>query len=247
MDKGYTDLHSHILYETDDGSGSLEETINMIKALADAGFSASCATPHNIPGNDNILLLSKSREKIRIIGETLEQQHIGYTINTGAENYFDASLEIKNPDYFIPLGNSETFLVEIPFIGETSHHIDALHKTGLHCIIAHVERYMDIVQNPDKATVLKQAGFLLQMNFGSLIGVYGADVMKAAHVLLKKGIVDVIATDIHDIHHAGPILKKGMKRLETLLSPVKVNQVLRDNPSGILNRGYATAASESKE
>ncbi len=240
MNKGFTDLHSHILYETDDGSGSIEETVKMIKVLADSGFTASCATPHNIPGNDNGVLLSMSREKIRNIGEALAKQHLEYPVNTGAENYFDASLNIKSPDYFIPLGNSETFLVEIPFIGEISHHIDALHKTGLRCIIAHVERYMDIVQNTEKALTLKQAGFMLQMNFGSLIGVYGSDIMKAAHVLLKNDLIDVIATDIHDIHHAEVILKKGMKRLETLVPPEKVTRVLRDTPSSILNSGYTT-------
>jgi protein-tyrosine phosphatase len=237
MNKGYIDTHSHILYETDDGPGSIEESIKIIKAIINAGFSTSYATPHNIPGSDKSILLSKSKDRIQKISEILEKQNINYEINTGAENYFDASLNIKTPgDYFIPLGNSDIFLVEIPFIGESSHHIDTLHKSGLRCIIAHVERYMDIVQNPDKVDIFKQAGFMLQMNFGSLIGVYGFDIMKTANYLLKKDAIDVIATDIHDIHHADIILKKGIKRLETLVRPAKVLQFLKDKPYSILSK-----------
>ncbi len=239
MNKGYIDIHSHILYETDDGSGSIEESIKIIKALIDAGFSTSCATPHNIPGSDKSIVLSKSKDKIHKISEILQKQNINYEINTGAENYFDASLNIKTPyDYFIPLGNTDIFLVEIPFIGESLHHIDALHKSGLRCIIAHVERYMDIIQNPDKLEIFKQAGFMLQMNFGSLIGVYGYDVMKIANHILKKDIIDVIATDIHDIHHADIILKKGFRRLETLVKPEKVLYFLKDKPYSILNKSH---------
>ena len=238
MNKGYVDIHAHLLYETDDGSGSIEETIKILQGLFDAGFSASYATPHNIPGKDTPLLLAKSKDKIQKISEILGRQGMDYTLYTGAENYFDASLNIKDPDYFIPLGNSGTFLVEIPFIGESTHHIDALHKTGRRCIIAHVERYLDIVQNPDKVIVLKQAGFMAQTNIGSLIGIYGFDIMKTANYLLKKDLIDVLATDIHDIHHADIILKKGMKRLETLVQPVKIIQLLKENHAALLRTGY---------
>ncbi len=238
MNKGYVDIHAHLLYETDDGSGSIEETVKILQGLIDAGFSTSYATPHNIPGNDTSLLLTKSKDKIQKISEILEKKGIDYTLNTGAENYFDASLNIQDPDYFIPLGDSDTFLVEIPFIGESSHQIDALHKTGRRCIIAHAERYLDIVQNPDKITILKQAGFMVQTNVGSLIGVYGFEIMKTANYLLKKDLIDVLATDIHDIHHADIILKKGLKRLETLVHPAKILQLLKENHAALLHAGY---------
>ena len=238
MNKGYIDIHAHLLYETDDGSGSIEETVRILQGLFDAGFSASYATPHNIPGKDTSLLLAKSKDKIQKISEILGRQGMDYTLYTGAENYFDASLNIKDPEYFIPLGDSDTFLVEIPFIGESSHQIDALHKTGRRCIIAHAERYLDIVQNPDKVIVLKQAGFMVQTNIGSLIGVYGFDIMKTANYLLKKDLIDILATDIHDIHHADIILKKGMKRLETLVQPAKIIQLLKENHAALLRTGY---------
>lgn len=239
MDKGYIDIHSHILYDIDDGAGTIEESVAIIKALVDAGFSTSIATPHNMPGNDRITLIARCRERINSITERLEPLKINYEILSGAENYFDASLNIKDPaGYFVPLGSSETFLVEIPFIGETSHHISALHKTGLRCVIAHVERYIDIVQNPDKAYMCKEAGFLLQMNIGSLIGIYGFDVMKTANYLLNAGIIDIISTDIHDTGHADAVLKKGFKRMEAIMPSRQISRTLKDIPSDILQNRY---------
>lgn len=226
-DKGYVDIHSHILYDIDDGPGTIEESVEIVKLLIHAGFSTSYATPHNMPDNDRDALLSGIEERINSIYLALESEGITYKINTGAENYFDSSLNIKNPEsYFIPLGNSHIFLVEIPFIGEISYHLGALHKTGFQCIIAHVERYLDVVQNPDKLFMFKKSGFLFQINIGSLIGVYGLDVMRTANYLLTSGVIDVIATDIHGIEHADIVLKKGLKRLKTVASAYQISEDL---------------------
>lgn len=234
--KGYIDIHSHILYSIDDGAGTIEESVKIVKVLVDMGFSASYATPHNIPRNDRDDLIQRIEDRAMQISRALESEGVAYKIHTGAENYFDVSLNIKNPEsYFIPLGNSDVFLVEIPFIGEISHHITALRRTGLKCIIAHVERYMDIVQSPDKASLLKEAGFLLQMNIGSIIGVYGIDVMKTANRLLETDIIDAIATDIHDLNHANIVLKKGLKRLETLTPHEQLTRILKNTPYDILH------------
>lgn len=234
--KGYIDIHSHLLYEIDDGAGSIEESVAIIKALANKGFSASFATPHNMPGNDRQTLIERCKDRINNIEGKLGPLGIQYTILCGAENYFDASLETDDPaGYFIPLGSSNTYLVEIPFIGEISHHIVSLKKTGMRCILAHMERYIDVIQNPDKASLCREAGFFLQMNIGSLIGVYGIDVMKTANSILQAGLVDIISTDIHDATHAEIVLKKGLKRVDALLPSGGISRILRDSPLDILN------------
>ncbi len=236
-DKGYADMHSHILYDIDDGVTTIEESVEIVKLLAHAGFSTSYATPHNMPGNDRNTLLSGIKERINRIYLALESEGITYKINTGAENYFDTSLNIKNPEsYFIPLGDSNVFLVEIPFIGEISYHLGALRKTGFQCIIAHVERYLDVVQNPDKLFMFKKSGFLFQINIGSLIGLYGLDVMRTANYLLTSGVIDVVATDIHSIEHARIILKKGLKRLEAVASAHQISDDLSNISYKIPNK-----------
>ena len=40
------DFHSHIIFEVDDGSQSIEESIRLVKEAKRAGFNAIIATPH---------------------------------------------------------------------------------------------------------------------------------------------------------------------------------------------------------
>ena len=46
---GLVDLHCHILYGVDDGAQSLEDSLEMGKALVELGFSVVAASPHNRP------------------------------------------------------------------------------------------------------------------------------------------------------------------------------------------------------
>lgn len=46
----YIDIHSHILCGIDDGSRSLEESINIIKNMKNIGFNNIIITPHYIEG-----------------------------------------------------------------------------------------------------------------------------------------------------------------------------------------------------
>src|SRR5271157_2122735 len=41
------DIHSHILWELDDGAGSLEESIAMLQAARESGTTDIVATPHS--------------------------------------------------------------------------------------------------------------------------------------------------------------------------------------------------------
>ena len=60
------DIHSHILPEIDDGSHSLDESIEMCRASADDGVSVMVATPHAHDGvhttHDPAFLLQKVNE-----------------------------------------------------------------------------------------------------------------------------------------------------------------------------------------
>mgnify|MGYP003533774140 CR=1 FL=1 len=46
-----TDIHSHILFDVDDGSQSLDESIELLKQMAAIGFKNVILTPHYIKGS----------------------------------------------------------------------------------------------------------------------------------------------------------------------------------------------------
>ena len=47
-----TDVHSHILFNIDDGSYSIEESITLLKELKSIGFTNVILTPHYIKGSE---------------------------------------------------------------------------------------------------------------------------------------------------------------------------------------------------
>ena len=47
-----TDVHSHILFNIDDGSDSIEESITLLKELKSIGFTDIILTPHYIKGSE---------------------------------------------------------------------------------------------------------------------------------------------------------------------------------------------------
>ena len=43
-----TDIHSHILFDVDDGSKNIEESITLLKKMKEIGFNNVILTPHYI-------------------------------------------------------------------------------------------------------------------------------------------------------------------------------------------------------
>ena len=64
------DIHSHILPELDDGSRSLEESLDMARIASEDGITHMVATPHMFNG------LSDNPETVEIIErvQTLQEQ-----------------------------------------------------------------------------------------------------------------------------------------------------------------------------
>ena len=64
-------------------------------------------------------------------------------------------------------------------------------------LIAHIERYMCIVKEIDRAYELSNMGAFIQVNASSVIGESGKDIKKFIKKLMKDEMVDVIGTDAH--------------------------------------------------
>ena len=61
-----TDIHSHILFDVDDGSSSIEESIELLKKLKSVGFDNVILTPHYIESSD---YTSENEEKLQKLEE----------------------------------------------------------------------------------------------------------------------------------------------------------------------------------
>ena len=83
-----TDWHCHILPGLDDGPASIEESIEMARALADAGFTTVHCTPHCIRGLYNNTA-AQVKVATRELQEAIDKVGISLVLVPGFEYYLD--------------------------------------------------------------------------------------------------------------------------------------------------------------
>ena len=97
-------------------------------------------------------------------------------------------------------------------------------------MIAHPERNQAIVRKPGIIEPFVKSGCLLQITAGSLCGIFGSEPKKTAKKLLKKGWVNVIASDAHNNQKRKPEIEPGRKVAEKIVGETESWAMVRDRP-----------------
>ena len=196
-----TDIHSHIIFNVDDGSYSIDESIALIKKLKSVGFNNLIMTPHYIEGSNFVCENDEKLEKLEILREKVKEENIDINLYLGNEIFIsDYIIEgIKNNKIYT-LNNSKYLLFEIPFHNQILGLTDIIYEmkvAGYIPILAHPERYTYFQDNYHLVDELKKEGLLFQCNFSSILGGYGDRAKKLIKYMLKNKYVDYLGTDIH--------------------------------------------------
>lgn len=196
-----TDIHSHILYDVDDGSRTIEESIELLQRMYDVGFRNVIFTPHYIEGSDYKCVNKEKREKFSKLKEELENRRININIYLGNEIFINENIhELIEKDEIHTLNDTNYILVEFPFHNQVINVEDIIYELtvkGYTPIIAHPERYSYFQDNYKEVDRLRKEGFLFQGNYSSILGYYNKESEKLLKYMLKKGYIDFLATDIH--------------------------------------------------
>lgn len=232
------DIHSHLLYGIDDGSKSLEESVDIIKNMEKQGFTDMILTPHYINGSN---YSSSKRKNIKLMKELrnmLEMENVNVNLYLGNEIYIDDDInDLLEEEEICSLDDSNFLLIELPMSGEYEGYIDLfeyLMNKGYKVILAHPERYHSFQNNFNKIYELEEIGVYFQCNFESILGSYGKGAIKTVKRLLKEKKVSFIASDIHHRKHDYGKFKKSIKKMRKYLSKDELNILLNENPSKII-------------
>ena len=80
------DIHCHILPGVDDGSGNLNDSIEMAQLAAESGTKGIVVTPHcNIPGMFGNYYGAEFKEKFMHLKQVLEQKNTPVQVYPGQE------------------------------------------------------------------------------------------------------------------------------------------------------------------
>lgn len=229
---GYIDMHSHILPGLDDGSRSTQQSLEMLRIAYEEGIDMIIATPHNMPGKGQPLL-EKVQERAAKLQQIAEQEGIPIQILIGTEYYFrEEVLETLEDEAAITMNSSEFVLVEFEPIVERIYFRNALRDilgTGYRPIVAHVERYANIMKEKSMLRDLKKMGALIQVNAASVIGDNGRVAKKDVKCLLKEQLVDFVATDAHSDGRRAPFMHKCAAYLYKKYNAEYVDELLFGN------------------
>lgn len=207
------DIHTHILPEIDDGSKNVDESIAMLDALSKQGVDTVVATPHfyidRIDVRDFLKRRTESFEKLK---KSLDKLVDRPQIALGAEVQFYPELSSLDGIERFCIGETKYLLVEMPFVpwnGYTYQTINHLSMSrGIIPVIAHIERYIDFMNEKKTVLKLKEAGALIQINSSFIID---RGTRRKALSFLKQNTVSFIASDCHNLESRPPNIEKSFE------------------------------------
>lgn len=173
------DIHCHILPGVDDGSPSMEDSLEMARMAADSGVTDIIATPHcNLPGNGPKNYRSASlRAAFSRLQQALDAEGIPLRIHPGAEVFCTPELpRLLDQRQLQTLGGSRYLLVEFYF-DESAEFMEQcfrdIRHRGLVPVAAHPERYNAVQRDPARLEGWFRRGIVIQLNKGSVLGRLG--------------------------------------------------------------------------
>lgn len=233
------DVHSHILPDIDDGSRSMEETIEMIKQAKEAGFDAIISTSHYLEGyyEADVKIRTNLIKKIK---EELKKQKIDIDLYIGSEIYISENLEelVKNKKVSC-LNNSDYMLFEFPLNAKPINMKDLIYsiqKLKKIPVLAHPERYAFIQEDPEIIYELIEMGVLMQSNYSSFIGRYGSKAETLAKKMLKCNMIHMLGSDCHRKNTTYKEIDEVLKIIDSIAGEEKRKELTSINPMHVVKK-----------
>ena len=177
--ENFIDIHNHILPGIDDGAKTVKDSIELIKGFSDIGVKKFIATPHIMhnyyPNNYDTIHAANGKLQNTLLSEDMKE----ITLDVAAEHMIDANFDhLLEQEKVMPLRNSY-LLIEMSYLQPPINFDEAILNIAAH-------RYFPILAHPERYSFLHLGQY------------YGKDVQKKAHKLLQNGLIDYVASDVHN-------------------------------------------------
>jgi protein-tyrosine phosphatase len=197
------DVHSHFIPGIDDGSKSMEDSVEMIRVFYNLGYKKIITTPH-IMGDfyrNTPELILDGLEKLR---HQLKVEGIPIELAAAAEYYVDYEFENKIGNEKLLTFGDQYILIEISYVNQPDNLDRVLFKlqtSGYKPVLAHPERYPFWFDKIEQFENLFNNGVLLQLNINSLTGYYSPGTKRMAETLIDKNFIRFLGSDCHHKGH----------------------------------------------
>jgi len=215
----FVDIHSHILPNIDDGSNSEATTLKMLRTAEGEGIVAIIATPHFIPGY-NSYDEEQLQCKFELVNSIIKSNNINISFYLGSELFIDIdAIKCLANTTCHTLADSDYVLVELPIRWNSTVIENLLYNIGLQgykIILAHIERYDYLMDNPSLLRDLIMRGVYTQVNASTVL-TKDKKIRNNIAKLLKNNYVHFIATDCHSNGRRKPLMKEAYGTVQDMI------------------------------
>lgn len=234
------DIHTHVLPGVDDGSSSMDMSLEMLFLAAESGVDTLVATPHcNIPDEYENYVSDELLELWNLLNREKDRLGIPLRLCRGMEAFATDDLpELLEQGKVWTLNDTRYFLTEFSFDEDPDFCWNVLRRCerqGFRPIIAHPERYFFLQADPQLAYEWCTAGYGLQINKGSLLGRFGPEPQMTAELLLEHGLAACVASDAHRPNQRSTFMGEIRLYLNEIFGESYMRLLLEENPARILS------------
>lgn len=236
------DIHSHIIYGVDDGPKTKVESMELLKEASSQGVTKIIATPHRRKGmfeTPNKII----KENFIDLKKSVEAYIPNLQIYLGNELFCTEDIfeKIENKQIFT-MNNTQYLLVEFNYsisFKDMTRKLREIILLGYSPIIAHIERYKAVEYNEKYVKKLIEMGCYIQVNAESILP---KKLFKDAHkifknraeYLLKKDLIHIIASDMHNLDNRKPKMKEAYNVILKKYGAEQAKIYFEENPLRVL-------------
>lgn len=206
-----TDWHTHILPQMDDGSSSVEESLEMLRILSEAGVESVALTPHFYPDRSYPEAFLEARAvSYKKLQASIEEDTPKLLL--GAEvAYFDGIRTCDEMRSFV-IDQTNCLLIEMPMCTWNERMFENIlrlaQRIEITPVLAHIDRYF--LRKKDWAIIdyYIQEGGLVQVNSDFFVN---RRTEKKALRMLETGVVHLLGSDCHNMTKRPPAIGKAFE------------------------------------
>ncbi len=210
------DTHVHLLAGLDDGPQDADEAVAMCRSLADEGVRHATALAHqneSYPDNTPARLRGAATELVA----RLREDSIPLAVHPTGEVVLTPDLLADwHAGRLLSVGDHRQFiLVEMPRGGfvDVLPLARVLRGAGVRLIVAHAERYPELLHESGAAESLIAGGCLIQVTASALAEPRTSADGRALRDWANRGVIHLLGSDGHRMRRRRPHLRAGYEAL----------------------------------
>ena len=240
------DIHSHIVFDVDDGPTTIEESLALIGESYRQGVRTIVSTSHRRKG-----MFETPEDKIFAnfsqVKEAAEAKYEGLEILYGGELYYSSDILERLEHHQVPRMNNTRFaLIEFSMTTPWKEIHTALSNVimlGITPVVAHIERYNALENHEERVRELINMGCYTQINSEHVLKprLFGDKVRrfkKRAHYFLEKNLVHIVSSDMHNLDKRPPYMDQAREIIEELYGSSRAYNLFEGNAKTLLENKY---------